>query len=261
MKYTENAVDLANRIRAHKLYSKAAVEPIIAALHGGLRDQSVVLDLGCGNGNYFPLLRQNTKTYVGLDVSEGLLLEFSRRYAGDQVLIRASMDQMPDFIDGTFDAVYSVYSIYYAERPIDLIATLHRLLKHDGQLVILGPGTSTHAPEIETFIQYVAKRADVRAGIDATGSRNKNVRIETFHSVIVPAVVRAFGKSEVSELDTSLVFPDSAEWARYVVATPEVVEFFQTGNRDALEAEAQEFSEATACRTISKTMMSVVAHK
>ncbi len=175
MKYSENTRDLDARIRAHKLFSRTTLESILeGTLAGFPLTDAPLLDLGCGNGNYFPIFRRGARPYVGLDVSRELLHAFGERFTEDKVLIRASMDELPDFMDETFAAILSVYSIYYTDNAQNLIKELHRMLKRDGLLVLVGPQRKVHAPEIATGLAWVAAQgrhmaAGVPAAIRARG--------------------------------------------------------------------------------------------
>jgi len=258
MKYTENALDLENRIRAHKLFSRATLESVLKETLNDLDEDPVVLDLGCGSGNYYELFTRKTKHYIGIDVSKDLLMEFAKRYSDKKILIRASMDGMLEFAEGTFNAIYSIYSIYYTEKPRDLVSSLHSMLAANGQFVVFGPGESAHAPEISEFIESVPG-----AGMnDRAGSaKNKNVRIEKFHRELIPLIRNKFISARTSEIDTSLEFPDSAEWAKYVVSTPEVRESLSMMEIGDLLKAARQFSEETDCRMISKSMLCLLARK
>jgi ubiquinone/menaquinone biosynthesis C-methylase UbiE len=258
MKYTENALDLENRIRAHKLFSRATLESVLKQTLDDLDEDPMLLDLGCGSGNYFELFKRKTAHYVGIDVSKDLLTEFAKKFTDKKILIRASMDELPEFPEGIFDAIYSIYSIYYTEKPRDLIASLHGMLAKNGQFVVLGPGRSAHAPEISRFIESVP-----RSGLqDRAGpAKNKNTRIEKFHCELTPLITDRFVSARTSEIDTSLVFPDSAEWAKYVASTPEVRESLPAMETGDLTEAARRFSETSDCRVISKTMLCLLARR
>jgi cyclopropane fatty-acyl-phospholipid synthase-like methyltransferase len=43
-----------------------------------------VLDLGCGNGRLFKILKNKNVKYVGVDNSEKLLLEAQKQYSEDK---------------------------------------------------------------------------------------------------------------------------------------------------------------------------------
>ena len=251
MRYTESVADLDARIRAHKLYSAATVESIVEDRLAQLAEPPLLLDLGCGNGNYYPLFAARSRQYVGIDINEPLLASFLERHRQGQLLIRASMDELPQFVSGCFDAIYAIYSIYYTEQPDRLIAELARILRSDGQLVILGPGRSPHAPEIAAFLA-------ANGGGSAQGAP-KSVRIERFHTDIVSQVERHFRDVRVEEVDTSLRFPDADEWATYVSATPEVRERLPQLDDASLQAAAAAHAGRVEGLRISKSMLTLTA--
>ena len=257
MKYTENTQHLDNRIRAHKLYSRATLESILAESLAALGPgTSPILDLGCGNGNYFPLFSGTGRRYVGVDVNRELLESFTQKFTEEKLLIRASMDELPEFMDGTFGAVYSVYSIYYTSQADTLIRQLHRVLQHGGRLVVLGPGPGAHAPEIAACLTQVSAALRQKAPEAAV---NKNTRLARLHSEILPAIAATFATSDVREVDTSLVFPSTEEWTDYVLATPEARERFPELSDADLRQPVLGHAQASGCLTVSKSMVFVVA--
>lgn len=250
--YTESADDLENRIRAHKFFSKTSLETVLTECIESVPEKANILDLGCGSGNYYELFSSKAQCYVGIDISKDLLKEFSGKQKSSVVLINSSMDNFPNFQNGSFDAIFSIYSIYYSSRPIDLIANLHAALSGKGHLFVIGPSQGMHAKEISDFCHTVAN-----------GNHKfvkKNTRIENFHSMIVPEILRQFSSVNLEEIDGALHFPSSEEWARYVSSTPQVRECSDLKRHQLLEL-ATEFSKINNCRYISKNITVVTASK
>ena len=252
MKYVESVNDLNERIRAHKLYSKTSLENVLEACLEYIQDGSRILDLGCGSGNFYGLFSSKAQCYIGIDISKDLLREFSSKLKRNSILINSSMDDLPLFQSGCFDAIFSIYSIYYSLRPSDLIESLHSTLSDDGYLFVVGPSKAAHAKEINEFCKTIAKGENLVV--------KKNARIKNFHTKIVPEILRRFSTVNLEEIDGSLYFPSPEEWSRYAVSTPQVRECSDLDS-DQLLALATEYSTTNNCLSVSKYITVVTARK
>ena len=102
-----------------------------------------VLEVGCGYGNSFPMLREGigpTGRLVGLDVSRGMV-----RAARDRVrdhgwrnveVVRADA-RRPPLRDGAFDAAYAAMSLSAVPDPAAAIEATRTALRPGGRLVVL----------------------------------------------------------------------------------------------------------------------------
>ena len=252
MKYIESVSDLENRIRAHKLFSRTSLEKVLETCLGDVRDNSKIMDLGCGSGNFYELFSCKARCYIGIDISKELLSEFSSKRKPGAVLINSSMDDLPLFQRNSFDVIFSVYSIYYSLRPESLVENLHSSLGDGGHLFVVGPSKAAHATEINEFCSTIA---DGNAP-----AVEKNTRLDNFHSKIIPEILQRFSVVNMEEADGSLYFPSSEEWAKYVSSTPQVRECSHL-NGPQLMARAVEYSASNSCLSISKYMTVVAARK
>lgn len=252
MEYIESVSDLENRIRAHKLFSKTSLENVLETCLGNVRDYSKILDLGCGSGNFYELFSSKAQCYIGIDISKELLKEFSGKRKPGAILINSSMDDLPLFQSNSFDAIFSVYSIYYSLRPDNLVQNLHSSLGDSGYLFVVGPSKEAHATEINEFCRTIAN--------GNTPAVEKNIRIDNFHSKIIPEILQRFSTVNVEEIDGSLYFPNSEEWAKYVSSTPQVRECSDL-SCDQLMVRATEYSAANNCLSVSKYITVVTARK
>lgn len=252
MKYIESVSDLENRIRAHKLFSKTSLEKVIETCLSNVRENSKILDLGCGSGNFYELFASKAQCYIGIDISKEMLKEFSSKRKQGAILINSSMDELPLFQSNSFDAIFSVYSIYYSLRPDTLVKNLRSALGDGGYLFVVGPSKAAHATEINKFCKTIASRN--------TPVVEKKSRINNFHSKIIPEILQRFSTENVEEIDGSLHFPSPEEWAKYVSSTPQVREYSDF-NGDQLLERATEYSAAKNCFSVSKYMTVVTARK
>ncbi len=95
------------------------------------------LDIGCGNGRFFPLLYARGATYTGLDNSKGLLGEARRKHL-DGVFIEGDATALP-FPGGAFDIAYSFAVIHHIPSNSfrkKFVAEAARVLAPGGMLIV-----------------------------------------------------------------------------------------------------------------------------
>ncbi len=122
----------------------AATEEIVTWLRARNLLGGDVLDLGCGIGRIAARLATECRSIFGLDVSEGMIAEATRRH-GSLTNVRfahTSGRNLDAVIPGSIDLVLAVDSFPYIVQIGDTIAQAHivgaaRSLKPDGSLVIL----------------------------------------------------------------------------------------------------------------------------
>jgi len=99
-----------------------------------------ILDLGCGTGlelQEYYLLNPSAKV-TGIDLSQGMLAELKRKFAGkDITLILGSYFDVP-FGENVFDGAVSVESLHHftKEEKVPLYTKLQRALKDGGYFVL-----------------------------------------------------------------------------------------------------------------------------
>ena len=92
------------------------------------------LDLGCGTGIAFPILRELGWTIVGVDVSKAML---ARAAAHKVELLHASADSLP-FCDASFDAAVSLWTHTDVNDFASVMREVGRVLRPSSPLVYLG---------------------------------------------------------------------------------------------------------------------------
>ncbi|HMQ76509.1 MAG TPA: class I SAM-dependent methyltransferase [Flavobacteriales bacterium] len=103
-----------------------------------LQDGMRVLEIGPGNGMFFPELSgkaQGLKLF-GLDLSEDMVREATARNAqllssGQLQLVHGTSDRMP-FPDGAFDRVFCINVVYFWDDPAPHLHELRRVLRPGG---------------------------------------------------------------------------------------------------------------------------------
>jgi ubiquinone/menaquinone biosynthesis C-methylase UbiE len=102
--------------------------------------QALVLDIGCGTGEFERLLlNQNpTQKITGVDLSAKMLnvaREKYRHYPNVE-LHQASVHSLP-FVDRSFDVVVSASAFHYFDKPQLALLEIKRVLKPNGKVIIL----------------------------------------------------------------------------------------------------------------------------
>jgi ubiquinone/menaquinone biosynthesis C-methylase UbiE len=107
-----------------------------------IADTERVLEIGFGHGRTLldAARRAPAATLSGIDIAPDAERVASRRCkqwidAGRLVLRTGDAAELP-WSDGSFDAVYSVHTIYFWERPRDVLAQVRRVLADRGRFVI-----------------------------------------------------------------------------------------------------------------------------
>ena len=92
----------------------------------------LVLDLGCGSGRYWPILKKWGACVAGLDVSQRSL----EHATSDHLRIVGSVSRLP-FPESSFDAVLLLELLQHLKCPELAVFEALRLLKPSGRLVII----------------------------------------------------------------------------------------------------------------------------
>jgi ubiquinone/menaquinone biosynthesis C-methylase UbiE len=101
---------------------------------------STVLDVACGTGAFerLVLAEQPLELIVGIDLSEKML-EIAEKKCRDYSNVsfeQASVTALP-FDDRSFDVIVSASALHYFEDPIAALSEMKRVLKPEGELIIL----------------------------------------------------------------------------------------------------------------------------
>jgi len=121
-------------------YAEEQKTKIRAALnYVNLKEESLVLDVGCGTGFLFEHFGDFVKLFVGLDISSGILKEAKKRAKRfpKATLIRADADFLP-FPDGVFDGVFALTLLQNMPNPLLTLHEMKRVSRYRSTLVITG---------------------------------------------------------------------------------------------------------------------------
>lgn len=119
----------ANMERGHRPTGEQAIERM------DIRDDSSVLDLGCGNGWAARLIasRAGKGRVVGIDISEEMV-ELARQESGafNNIEFRVASAQALPFDDDEFTHVFSMESIYYYADMASALREVRRVISPGG---------------------------------------------------------------------------------------------------------------------------------
>lgn len=108
-----------------------------------VKDESTVLDFGCGNGRLYEAFRGRGIKYIGVDQSKSLIDNAQKNHktsveSKEVQFMVCSSEKLP-FSDASFDAVFSVAVLHHIpslEKRKALIAEFKRVLKPEGVLCV-----------------------------------------------------------------------------------------------------------------------------
>lgn len=107
---------------------------------GDVSDKKV-LDLGCFAGNYHSMyLAQNSKEYIGLDLSNKAIEKFNKRLADIPTAKAVAQDFLADeFTEKDFDIIYAYGVLHHFENVDLLISKLQEKLATKGRIISYDP--------------------------------------------------------------------------------------------------------------------------
>ncbi|MGD6962915.1 class I SAM-dependent methyltransferase [Fictibacillus phosphorivorans] len=126
-----------------------------------------VLDVGCGTGRLLLRGAEEANRLVGVDLSSEMVKAsiqqfFYHELSGKSEFIVADAENLP-FSDHSFDLALSTCVMFLLPDPAKGISEVHRVLKDDGQIVMLNPSGKMSQENAASF----AKENDI-SGFERT---------------------------------------------------------------------------------------------
>lgn len=144
-----------------------------------------VLDIGCGNSPFRPLLDPALTTYQGIDVETA----GSFGYANPEVVFYDG--RIIPFVDDTFDAILCTEVLEHVPEPGPFIAELHRVLKPGGRAIITLPWSARFHYQPHDYHRYTPSMlARLFAGFAQCAIRPRGTELTVIASKVVVAYVR-----------------------------------------------------------------------
>jgi SAM-dependent methyltransferase len=134
-----------------------ALGPLVRAIDAALPSAGVVLESGCGQGEYVRLLARPGRPVVGVDLAQRALAAARHRHP-QLALAAADVNRLP-FADGTFAGLISLGVVEHFEGgPGPVLREQRRVLAPDGVLVITVPQRSWLRAATDTWHLVVRRR-------------------------------------------------------------------------------------------------------
>ena len=129
---------------------------------GGIKENSKVLDVGCGTGRFtIPLATRTNAAVYGLDSSREMLEKAKVKDRGGLVKwVQGRAEDLP-FDDSYFDCVLTSFTIHHVDNKRKAIEEMRRVLKGGGRCVIL---TSSHGQLRRSIIHEFPKIRKIDLG-------------------------------------------------------------------------------------------------
>ncbi len=102
------------------------------------KSSEIILDVGCGTGNYAIKLAQRGCIVVGIDISEEMLAIARKKCQELNLrieLLNANAESIP-FADNYFDSVVSIATFEFIRNPQKALEEMFRVVKINGKIVV-----------------------------------------------------------------------------------------------------------------------------
>jgi ubiquinone/menaquinone biosynthesis C-methylase UbiE len=113
-----------------------------------ITSNSLLLDMGCGTGNYTISLKSFASCVIGTDISLGMINKARNKFINLDV-INCDITFLP-FTKSIFDALYLIQVFHHIDDKSGLLKEAHRILKKKGYLAI---HTCSH-DQMKTYWYY-----------------------------------------------------------------------------------------------------------
>lgn len=211
--YEEAPQALGKRIQAHSRYSNFNLHQWIQK-NFPLKKGDAILDLGCGNGNYASLFWEQVKPdgfILGLDKNEELIAQAREQHASDRIRFQVQDFDQGLTLEGTFQWIFAIYSIYYAADGKRLVEAALEYLAPGGRFVVIGPGPKNVQGLLELTERLTGKPT----------SSKVNQHLTRISEEFKPWFDALFAPENVTQhtIDTVMEFPNAEAFGDYYWST------------------------------------------
>lgn len=126
-----------------KHYDKGIFASVVRKMHlkitqlRFIKDNSKILDAGCGTGDLLSILANNKSLKLyGIDISKEMI-KISRRKLKNKAKIQLSSAEELKFAKNYFDYVFSIDAFHHYESQDKAMKNFQRILKKRGSLIIV----------------------------------------------------------------------------------------------------------------------------
>ncbi len=104
-----------------------------------IRDDDVMLDIGCGSGKRLARFENKCELTIGVDISDHYC-NASKINSPHSLIIRGDIEKLP-FVDACIDVCSIVYTFVYVQNKLKVMEEIHRVLKNGGRLIVFDPNS------------------------------------------------------------------------------------------------------------------------
>jgi ubiquinone/menaquinone biosynthesis C-methylase UbiE len=114
-------------------FVKVMYQPLLDELDKNVEGK--LLDVGCGTGNILCKLVNGKRELFGIDLSENMVRECSKRMGSHADIKIADAEHIP-YKDNFFDVLICNASFHHYPHPEEVLKEMKRVLKNGGRLLI-----------------------------------------------------------------------------------------------------------------------------
>ena len=114
---------------------KGAYDRVCECISPHLNKDMDVLELACGSGQLSFSLSKHTKTWIGTDFSEQMILEAKKHGEYENLTFEVADATSLSFADEEFDCVLIANALHIMPNPDLAMKEIHRVLKPNGTLL------------------------------------------------------------------------------------------------------------------------------
>lgn len=125
----------AKRYAAFMKKDKGVYDKVCGYISPYLNKEMNVLELACGSGQLSFRLSKHTKSWIGTDFSEQMILEARKRGEYENLTFEIADATLLPFADEEFDCVVIASALHIMPRPDQAMKEIYRVLKPNGTLL------------------------------------------------------------------------------------------------------------------------------
>ena len=167
-----------------------------------------LLDVGCGNGRYFPYFQSRAARVVGIDLFPGMLRAAAQ--TGRASLVAAAAGQLP-FKDASFDVACLNHMLGFVPDRVGALRDARRVLRRGGTVAVT-LNTREHSRELyavwDEAVAGTGRNPVATAATAAYRAEDALIQID-----------EVFGDAEYDRLDNAFLFAGPDDPVAYLATT------------------------------------------